>query len=194
MFDWDRDYEDVVQNQTIRVRRDPDENGAAKPWYWQSLASRIVLPAVAAVGIMVALFMGNQWVGSATATTQISAAIFGSGSVTPAQQAITMPSNMRVYEQADFDRFMVRMASISDTDLVQYSHAMQRDLGDGMGVMAPYQTDALTLTRLEMTRRGLLQSASRPTIATPAIAVADNSTPPAAALILQATAPLITTD
>lgn len=192
MFDWDRDYEDVVHHKTIKVHKETEAETIGKPWYWQSLASRIVLPLVAAVGIMVAAFMGNQSIGSATATTTISAAIFG-GATRAAEPAITMPDTLQAYDQAAFDRFMTRMAGISDSDLVQYSHATQRDLGDGTGVMAPYHSDVLTLTRLEMTRRGLVQQTQRLTQAAAPVAVAENDNR-AAALILQATAPLIVQD
>lgn len=198
MFDWDRDYEDVVRKNKIRRSTIPDADAPVESrWYWRGLMTRIVLPVVALVMLGTAGYVAQHLAGSATATSRISAAVFNPSLARPS--SIAMPANLVVYDQAGFDRFVASMARINDGDLVQYALNTQRDLGGGDGVMSPYLRDVLTLTHLEMERRGLAQpvtASAEPALVT--VPLADSTAPAPqthrAALILQAAAPLIETE
>lgn len=154
-FDWDRDYDDLVQEWTEApcVEETEVSAPAASTAKTSSIFKWVALSLPAIVALSGALYLAAGRLSGGAEPVAVSIAVFDS--LPQRSAAIAMPANLEVYDRTAFDRFVTGLARVSNNDLVIFANSIRRDVGDGNGTMAPYQRDALTLAQLEMNRRGL---------------------------------------
>lgn len=171
MFDWDRDYEDVVRDRTMNMSEFQDEDGApGQTAPRRSRSKQMVLGALALMIVSAPAFTALNDMMPWSESRDVSIAVFDiSQHAMPATNALRMPESMAMYDREAFERFAESVSRVSDADIVSFAVTVRRDLDEGDWLMAPYQSDMLALIRLEMERRGLIETRSQGLTTVPSI-------------------------
>ncbi len=147
MFDWDRDFEAVVQRQLDGV------TPTAAPTRQRPLIRRgVAALGVAVIGI--AMLTASLPIAPGRAATMAMAIVWPGFTA-----ADPMPDDLLAYERAQFDSFRRGIARFSDADLIGFAEVTQRSFGDATDPMTAYSVDAVSLALHEIERRGLSRPA-----------------------------------
>ena len=164
MFNWDSDYDDLVEDRSDLLRREtpsPTKAGIAPGSSLRDRAASVVAnfrgfagkwAMAGAVAVMLgalgttAVFVPRDGGPSVAAFAEWSLALVGLGG--------QMPEGLLAYEQAQFDNFRRGISGFTDADLFDYLRANQRDLEAGSPT-SDFTRDALFLAHREVERRGL---------------------------------------
>lgn len=169
MFDWDRDYDNLVAAAATRdkgARANPD---APPPWaarpplrmpmrvLWSLAASALVLVAALMVAGQVRPAPGPE---TALAPDPEAAQLDTDAPAAQAQPAASpAPVALLAYRPADAARFRRGLGRFSDDDLLIYAQQTRHMLANPDDPLAPFLADALALTEAETRIRA--QSAAR---------------------------------
>lgn len=153
-FDWDNDYDELVQERRLRVLT--DDGRSVTPTH-TSDSSDNVRPVLArwAAPIFVCAALGGAYIlvgasGFGGQPAAQSAAIFG---IAP-QQTGTMPlPALQAYSEQQARSFLSGLSRFSDADLRRYADTTRRDLAYAGTLLAPFMRDALSLTEYELARQ-----------------------------------------
>ena len=157
MFDWDSDYESVIDGQPDALAELLPAAVLAAPT--PSILSR--LRGVAGRSLMgVAVVAGLAVAGSVQMQGGPVLQEMRTLMALPMQMLgwddSVMPEGLLAYDQAQYDNFRYGIAGFSDSELLAYARETQAMVA-GDGLLAAYSRDALLLTYREMNRRGLDQ-------------------------------------
>lgn len=160
MFDWDKDYDDLVKGDA--VASGADENAPvpahapradAAPTSLRVTMARWFAPVLVVAGLGAGVTFPEQFgLGEKPVQTAALFAPFPAQSVSSASQV-----TLRAYSDAQHRNFVFGLKRFTDADLLAYAAVTQTDLDRAGSVLAPLMQDALTLTQLEIERRNLVQ-------------------------------------
>lgn len=164
MFDWDRDYDSVVERSAaesgIVIHAEPAVSAPA-PGRVERLTSR--LRGAAGRSLMaVAVVLGLGAAGSTALLLQDAPSLYRlqAALAVPLQflglDDSAMPAELIAYDQTQYDNFRHGIARFSDTDLAAYARSAEATLA-GDSALEAFTRDALFLTYREMERRGLVR-------------------------------------
>jgi len=142
MFDWDADYEGVVQSRVIAIQGNGDHK-PARPSRHRLIAGVVALALALGTGaaVLVTLPAGPSIPGLAAMVRW------------PAQTP-ALPAGLHAYDHSQFLNFHRGIARFSDAELLSYARETERSL-TGDNPMAAFTRDALFLAQREIDRRGL---------------------------------------
>lgn len=162
MFDWDRDFDDVLSETRVaeHARPDPaqadplDGADAQIPTLRDLLAPGQAM--LLALGLGVAALLPEQLADASKAAPLLDSAALA-GVLASAQPVVTLvpPPELEVYDAAQYRAFLTGLRDFGDAQLRDYAALMARDLGQSAGFLKPSFRDALRVAQYEMTRRGL---------------------------------------
>jgi hypothetical protein len=149
MFDWDKDFDDVVEKTEIKFHDPAPTSG--RPGLIRGILMRWVAPAAVAGGLglagMVQIGAGDMPVVSASMGS-LSQAFFGA-------PPLEMPADLLVYGEAQFTNFTRGIAGFDDRELLDLAATTLRSAGANDALLTAYSLDMLVLMHAEMARRGL---------------------------------------
>lgn len=141
MFDWDQDCDNVTSAPaTAPVASASPDRGRLR----RGLMS-LGVPLV----VVAALFIAP---GFAPASPNAALAGFALSRLSPEP---AMPAGLLSYDRDRYDNFRSGIARFSDSEVLAYAAATRRDQANPRLIFADWDRDALHLTELEITRRGL---------------------------------------
>ena len=166
MFDWDRDYDSVVE-------RRAEDSGislpaaaieAPSPWTsrvgqrlqgmaGRALMSMAVVLSLGAAGTTALVLQDAPAARHVTAALALPLYWLG-------LDDSRMPEELLAYDQTQYDNFRHGIARFSDADLLTYVHHAEASLAGDSG-LAAFTRDALFLSYREMDRRGLARPSAR---------------------------------
>ncbi|MFN4099883.1 MAG: hypothetical protein ACK4GT_08905, partial [Pararhodobacter sp.] len=142
MFDWDTDYEGVVESRVLCVHERAAPATASLRQRLTGglggLAGRCVMAGVVALGLA----------GAALVTVPGAPVPVFAMLVSWPAQAPAMPDGLHAYDHSQFINFHRGIARFSDADLLNYARETERTLA-GDNPMAAFTRDALFLTHGE---------------------------------------------
>lgn len=137
MFDWDQDCDTV----TSAPATAPVASASAD----QGRLRRGLMALGVPLGVVAALFI-------APASPNAALAGFALSRLSPEP---AMPAGLLSYDRDRYDNFRSGIARFSDSEVLAYAAATRRDQANPRLIFADWDRDALHLTELEITRRGL---------------------------------------
>lgn len=165
MFDWDRDYSDLVEQPSeavsgCRKERAPSDRVAETS---AQISSSRVMPAMFVAIFLVGLaYEKSDGVRSVlsfrmVANAEGSLPLPSAPSSVPEADALMepLPPELRVYEQAQYARFMAGLRAMTEVELATYARKTRADLDAAPVALAPFYRDALFLLEREAGRRGM---------------------------------------
>ncbi|MCB1397236.1 MAG: hypothetical protein H6898_02920 [Rhodobacter sp.] len=145
MFDWDSDYEGVVETKVL-ARAGETGNG-----FIRGILTRWVAPLAVVAGLSLA---GSLTVGTETGRF-LSASLGQAGAFLFGTRIEEPPADLIAYGPEQFHNFMRGVAGFSNEDLLTFAAVTQRGLGDLSNPSTPFMLDVLFLTYREIERRGM---------------------------------------
>ncbi len=165
MFDWDRDYTELVEKP--KAADAGSKMAEVTPKVIWSPAARLASPHILPV-LLVAVFLAGLAYEKADAARSVLSfgmastpewSVFGVSALTPNTGASAMidalPPELVVYERAQYQRFMLGLSNMTLPELQNYAQRTRADLDAAPGALAPFYTDALFLLEREALQRGL---------------------------------------
>lgn len=164
VFDWDRDYSELVEEPKACVVCAQTEGAAPKvepPLQPRPVSSRI-LPLILAAVFIAGLAYEKADVARSVLpfgfASVADSSTFGVGANAPEADAIaivdTLPPELMVYELAQYQRFMLGLQRMTLPELQSYAQKTRSDLDAAPVALAPFYIDALFLLEREVLQRG----------------------------------------
>lgn len=162
MFDWDKDYDDLVKGDAVASDADNKSpvplsvaHSDKEPSATRATLARWFAPALVVAGLAAGVTFPEQFgLGEKPVQTAALFAPFPSSSATSTSSAPQV--TLRAYSDAQHRNFVFGLKRFTDADLLVYAAVTQADLDRAGSVLAPLLQDALTLTQLEIERRNLV--------------------------------------
>lgn len=146
MFDWDEDYEELVQTRTSEKSSEETLSRSTR------CAFRYGLVVLAAFVLIGAGYAGQSALRTASGSVDIVAA--GEAAPPLASNDVLAPQ-LQVLDPAQAQSFQIGLRAFTDSHLLEYSGHAQRDHSAATEFMRPYLADAEALIAQELARRGL---------------------------------------
>ena len=162
MFDWDKDYADLVEgpghgaltDQTLAsqihcasVLAAVSDRDKAEPHFLRRHFMTLVLGAMLVGGIAFEKADAMKMLGKAAATGDVFSL------VAPQELAKPLPEGLVVYQEGEYRRFMLGLRGLSVQELDLLRQTTRADLHAAPDTMAPYFHDALLLLEREIVLR-----------------------------------------
>lgn len=152
MFDWDKDYDDLVAHGQKDTATVPD---VTKPWFGHGVhAVDCVVPMLCILcAAIIALFPSKSGMASGSV---VAFAVASPLTLVHESDDLSMPDGLRTYTYAEFRSFISSVAQLGDGDLATYARITADDIAHaGGGWASDAFHDVMTLLELEKARRGL---------------------------------------